>query len=54
MLTMPPRPDVAPYHDRQITILEREQWAAWLDVSVPSRLLLKALPEGSLAVKQVG
>lgn len=24
MLTMPPGPDIAPYHDRQIAILERD------------------------------
>ena len=31
MLTMPPGPDIAPYHDRQIAILDRADWAAWLD-----------------------
>lgn len=30
MLTMEPGPDIAPYHDRQIVILEREAWADWL------------------------
>lgn len=54
MLTMAPGPDVAPYHDRQIAILERKHWADWLDPSVPARSLLNPLPEGSLAVKQVG
>jgi putative SOS response-associated peptidase YedK len=34
MLTMPPGPDIAPYHDRQIAILNREEWGAWLDPSV--------------------
>ena len=31
---MPPDPDIAPYHDRQIVILERNTWADWLDPSV--------------------
>jgi putative SOS response-associated peptidase YedK len=30
MLTMPPGPDIAPFHDRQIAILDRADWAAWL------------------------
>lgn len=54
MLTMPPGPDVAPYHDRQIAILDRADWAAWLDPSVAANTLLKPLPAGSLAVEQVG
>jgi putative SOS response-associated peptidase YedK len=33
MLTMPPGADVAPYHDRQIAMLDRRQWADWLDPS---------------------
>jgi putative SOS response-associated peptidase YedK len=54
MLTMEPGPDAAPYHDRQIAILERQDWAAWLDPSIPAEELLKTLPAGSLAVEQVG
>ena len=27
MLTMPPGPDIAPYHDRQIAIVDRADWA---------------------------
>jgi putative SOS response-associated peptidase YedK len=54
MLTMPPGPDIAPYHDRQIAILDRADWAAWLDCSVSAKSLLKPLPAGSLAVAQVG
>jgi putative SOS response-associated peptidase YedK len=37
MLTMPPGPDIAPYHYRQIAILHRADWAAWLDLSVSAR-----------------
>jgi putative SOS response-associated peptidase YedK len=54
MLTMEPGPDIAPYHDRQIAVLDRTDWAAWLDPSVSSKTILKSLPAGSLAVEQVG
>jgi putative SOS response-associated peptidase YedK len=54
MLTMPPGPDIAPYHDRQIAILNRADWAAWLDVSISAKATLKPLPARSLAVEQVG
>lgn len=54
MLTMEPGPDIAPYHDRQIAILDRADWAAWLDPSASSKAILKPLPAGSLAVEQVG
>jgi putative SOS response-associated peptidase YedK len=54
MLTMPPGPDIAPYHDRQIAILDRKDWALWLDPSVSAKAILKPLPAGALAVEQVG
>lgn len=54
MLTMEPGPDIAPYHDRQIVILEQESWADWLDSSVSAKALIKPLPQGSLSVEQVG
>jgi putative SOS response-associated peptidase YedK len=54
MLTIEPGPDIAPYHDRQIVILDRRDWAAWLDPSVSSTTILKPLPAGCLAVEQVG
>jgi len=54
MLTMPPGPDIAPYHDRQVVILERNAWADWLDPSVSAKDLIRPLPEGSLTVEQVG
>lgn len=53
LLTMAPGPDIAPYHDRQIVILERNAWIDWLDPSVPAQSLIKALPPGSLTVEQV-
>ncbi|HTV32415.1 MAG TPA: SOS response-associated peptidase [Methylocella sp.] len=54
MLTMAPGPDIAPYHDRQVALLDRADWVDWLDPSVPAHRLLKPLPQGSLAVEQVG
>jgi putative SOS response-associated peptidase YedK len=54
MLTMPPGPDIAPYHDRQIAILDRADWATWLDPSISAKAIVKRLPAGSLVVEQVG
>ena len=51
---MAPGPDIAPYHDRQIVILDRSDWAAWLDPSVPAKDLIKPLQAGALTVEQVG
>ena len=53
MLTMEPGEDVKPYHHRQIIPLKRDRWADWLDPDVPAADVLKALPKGSLAVRQV-
>ena len=54
MLTMEPGPDIAPYHNRQVAVLDRSDWARWLDPSISAKRILKSLPAGSLAVKQVG
>jgi putative SOS response-associated peptidase YedK len=54
ILTMEPGPDIAPYHDRQIVILERNAWADWLDPTVSAKSLIKPLPAGTLAVERVG
>jgi putative SOS response-associated peptidase YedK len=54
MLTMEPGPDIAPYHDRQIVILERGAWLDWLDPSVPAQSLIRPLAAGTLQVEQVG
>jgi putative SOS response-associated peptidase YedK len=54
MLTMEPGPDIAPYHDRQIAILNREDWKAWLDPSISAKSILKSLPADSLSVEQAG
>jgi putative SOS response-associated peptidase YedK len=51
MLTTKPGPDVAPIHDRQVALLAREDWRAWLDLSRPEGQLLAPLPAGSLNVR---
>ena len=53
LLTTEPGPDVAPIHDRQMVILERADWAAWLDLTRSEAELLQPLPAESLAVEQV-
>jgi putative SOS response-associated peptidase YedK len=54
MLTMEPGPDVAPYHHRQIAVLDRGDWASWLDPAVSAREVLRPLAAGSLRVERVG
>ena len=55
MLTAPPGPDVAPYHNRQIVVLPPAEGLRWLDPTVPAREVLKPLPAGSLEpAEQVG
>ena len=53
LLTTAPGPDVAPIHDRQMVVLERADWLAWLELSQPHTELLQPLPAGSLHVEQV-
>ena len=53
MLTCPPGPDVAPYHNRQVVVLSLTDCARWLDPAVPAAELCQPLPPGSLEVRQV-
>ena len=53
LLTTEPGPDVAPIHDRQMVVLERSDWSAWLEQTDNEAALLRPLPEGSLEVEQV-
>lgn len=53
MLTCPPGPDIAPYHDRQVVVLGPADYARWLDPAVPAADLCRPLPAGSLSVTQV-
>ncbi|KGM35899.1 SOS response-associated peptidase [Inquilinus limosus] len=54
MLTTAPGPDIAPYHDRQVAVLRRADWAAWLGGLASAKALLQPLPAGSLMVERVG
>lgn len=49
LLTCPPGPDVAPYHDRQVALLGPPDWPRWLDPEVAAAELIGPLPAGTLA-----
>jgi len=51
MLTTEPGPDVAPYHNRQVAVLDKGQWRDWLDPRVSAKDLVGPLPAGSLQVE---
>lgn len=51
MLTTEPGPDVAPFHNRQVAVLQPPEWSAWLRLSRPEAELLKPLPAGTLEVE---
>lgn len=53
MLTTEPSPDVEPYHNRQVVVLEPEDWAHWIYFTKPQAELLRSLPEGSLEADTV-
>src|SRR3982751_3525457 len=50
MLTVPPGPDIEPYHSRGVALLTPPQWRAWLDGSARSIELLGPSAAGSLGV----
>jgi len=52
IMTTAPGPDAAPYHDRQPVILERDQWAMWLNLTADVSGLLSAGSAGKLKVEQ--
>jgi hypothetical protein len=51
LVALPCRDRSAP--DRQMVVLEREDWQAWLDLSKPEMELLQPLTAGALRVEQV-
>ncbi len=53
LLTTEPGPDIAPIHNRQVVIVERHDWQAWLNLDRPEAQVLGPLGAGSLAVQQV-
>ena len=50
LLTVPPGPDVEPYHGRQVALLRPEKWRAWLDGSARSLDTLAPGAAGELEV----
>jgi putative SOS response-associated peptidase YedK len=53
MLTTEPGPDIRPYHDRQVVVLQPPDWSHWLHLTRAETDLLKPLPAGSLSVETV-
>lgn len=53
ILTTAANPDVAPYHDRQMAVLQRDRRMAWLDMTCPATELLRPLPAGSFTVSRL-
>lgn len=53
ILTTLANDDVAPYHDRQMAVLRREQRMAWLDRTCSEDELLKPLPARTFAVSRL-
>lgn len=53
MLTTEPGPDIAPYHDRQIVLLDQKQGRDWLDIDAASPSLIASAEAGWLAVAKV-
>ena len=52
MLTVDPGPDVAPYHNRQIMVLGRKAWSAWLDGTGIDTEVLQPLAADRLFVER--
>lgn len=46
LLTTEPGPDVAPIHNRQVVVLERSDWQAWLCLDKPEAELLRPFQQG--------
>ncbi|RWX04960.1 SOS response-associated peptidase [Rhizobium leguminosarum] len=53
ILTTVANDDVAPYHDRQMAVLRRDQRMAWLDLTIPEGDLLQPLPAGAFKVSRL-
>lgn len=53
MLTTSPGPDVAPFHDRQVAVLDRDQWSRWLDEDSRVKGMIAPLPAGTLTAAAV-
>ena len=54
LLTVPPGPDISPYHHRGVALLTPPQWRAWLEGSAKCVETLGPSVAGSLSVSQKG
>ncbi|CCE97843.1 hypothetical protein SFHH103_03351 [Sinorhizobium fredii HH103] len=52
ILTIEANADLAPFHDRQMAVLRREQRMAWLEGLVPEGEILRPLPAGTFRVER--
>ncbi|YCI06749.1 SOS response-associated peptidase (plasmid) [Ensifer sp. D2-11] len=52
ILTIEPNDDLAPFHNRQMAVLTRDQRLAWLDGPVPEEEILRPLPARTFRVKR--
>jgi putative SOS response-associated peptidase YedK len=52
MLTVPPGPDIEPYHNRGVALLTPPQWRGWLDGSVKSIEALRPSAGGMLTISK--
>jgi putative SOS response-associated peptidase YedK len=52
ILTCAPGADCEPYHNRQPVILERDQWAAWLDLKADAAPILRAGEANTIAIER--
>ena len=50
MLTCPPGPDIAPYHDRQVVLLSPQDCFGWLDAGEAAERFVRPLAAGTLSV----
>lgn len=51
LLTSPPGPDVAPFHDRQVVVLTPSDCFGWLDPANSAERFVRTLPGGSLTAE---
>jgi putative SOS response-associated peptidase YedK len=51
ILTIAANADVAPFHDRQMAVVRRDERMAWLDQTCPEDEVLRPLPPGSFKVR---
>lgn len=53
IITIESNSDIAPYHDRQMTVLRRDERMDWLDMKRPEEDVLRPLPPGSFRVSRL-